>query len=452
MKKIVLMLSLVLLLVFSSVPAFAQSTNEIIVAIDSVKVDFNENTGLPLVDENYRTLVPFRKALETYGATVEWNNESRIATAVKGEIKVEVPIDQSYIIVNGEQKSNDTAAKIINGKTYLPIRAVIEAFGSDVQWDQNLNTVVITTVPIDAKATFTEANNKSYDWNNYDADVLLKMSMPVKDDAGSVTQMNMDMKMYMTLFMKPSLKAKVNASMVLNMMDQEVIQPIMDMYMTSDDTSLIQYMGMNDGTGKITWMKMTTENDMFANLLKYDAESIKANKELTEKYIKDVKYFGKYPDKSGKVLLKLQYTMSGEIYNDMFGKYMEEMTSSTNEQEAMTAEMIKGLANGEFGDLSFIIYVDETTKEVVKYEMDLSNIIASMMSGMTELLGDIPAEELEMLKEMKASMTMEVLNVNKAKDFEIPKEALDAQEMEEMVKQLEETATETTTETTTQDQ
>jgi len=318
-----------------------------------------------------------------------------------------------------------------------------------VQWDQNLNTVVITTVPVDAKAIFTEASNKSYDWNNYDADVLLKMSMPVKDDAGSVTQMNMDMKMYMTLFMKPSLKAKVNASMVLNMMDQEVTQPIMDMYMTSDDTSLIQYMGMNDGTGKITWMKMTTENDMFADLLKYDAESIKANKELTEKYIKDVKYFGKYPDKSGNVLLKLQYTMSGEIYKDMFGQYMEEMTSSTDEQEAMTAEMLKGLANGNFGDLSCIIYVNEATGEIVKYEMDLSNIIASMMSGMTELLGDIPAEELEMLKQMKASMTMEVLNVNKAKEFEIPKEALNAQEMEEMVKQLEETATETTTETTT---
>lgn len=448
MKKIVLMLSLVLLLVFSSVPAFAQSTNEIIVAIDSVKVDFDENTGLPLVDENYRTLVPFRKALETFGATVDWNNESRIATAVKGEIKVEVPIDQSYILINGVQKSNDTAAKIINGKTYLPIRAVIEAFGSDVQWDQKLNTVVITSEPVDAKAIFTEASNKSYDWNNYDADVLVNMSMPVKDDAGSVSQMNMDMKMYMTLFMKPTLKAKVNASMVLNMMGQEVTQPIMDMYMTSDDASLIQYMGMNDGTGKITWMKMTTENEMLADLLKYDVESIKANQELTEKYIKEVKYFGKYPDKSGNVLLKLQYTMSGEIYNDMFGEYMEEMTSSTDEQDAMTAEMLKGFANGNFGDLSCIVYVDEATGEIVKYEMDLGNIIASMMSGMTELLGDIPTEELEMLKQIKATMTMEVLNVNKAKDFEIPKEALDAIEMEEMMQQLEETATETT-ETTT---
>lgn len=440
MKKIVLILSLVLLLALSSVSAFAQTTDEIVVAIDSVKVEFNEDTGLPFVDENYRTLVPFRKALETYGATVEWNNENRVATAVKGDIKVEVPIDQNYIIVNGEQKSNDTAAKIVNGRTYLPIRAVIEAFGSDVEWDKSLKTVVITTEPVDAKAIFTQANSKSYDWKNYDADVLVKMSIPVKDDAGSVTMMDMNMKMYMTLFMEPSLKAKINASVVMDMMGQEVVQPIMDMYMTATDTALIQYMGMNDGEGNTSWMKMTTESEMFADLLKYDAESIKANQQLTEKYIKDVKYFGKYPDKSGNTLLKLQYTMSGEIYNDMLGQYMDEMSSSTDEQEKMAAEVLKGFADGSFGDLSCIVYVDEKTGEIVKFEMDLGSIISSMMSGMTDMLGDIPQDELDMLKQMKATMSMEVLNINKAKSFEIPKEALDAPEMSEMMQQLEETA------------
>jgi len=226
------------------------------------------------------------------------------------------------------------------------------------------------------------------------------------------------------------------------MMGQEVVQPIMDMYMAADDTSLIQYMGMKDRTGETTWMKMTTENEMFADLLKYDAESITKNKEITEQYIKDVKYFGKYPDESGNVLLKLQYTMSGEIYNDMFGQYIEKMSSSTNEQELMTAEMLKGFANGSFGDLTCIVYVNETTQEIVKYEMDLGSIISSMMSSMTGILGDIPQEELEMIKQMKATMSMEVLNINQAKDFEIPEEALNAQEMSQMIQQLQDTKTE----------
>jgi len=142
------------MLVLSSTTVFAQS-NEIIVAIDSERVEFTEESGHPFVDENSRTLVPFRKALESYGATVDWNNDERIAIAEKDEIKVEVPIDQSYILVNGEQKATDTQAKIVNGRTYLPIRAVIEAFGSSVEWDAALKTVVITTTPVDAKAIFT---------------------------------------------------------------------------------------------------------------------------------------------------------------------------------------------------------------------------------------------------------------------------------------------------------
>lgn len=442
MKKIVFMLSLVLVLVFSSVTAFAQDS-EIIVTIDSVMIDFNEDSGFPFVDENYRTLVPFRKALETYGATVEWNNESRIATAMKGDIKVEVPIGQNYIMVNGLQQANDTSAKIVNGRTYLPIRAVIQAFNSSVEWDQNLKTVVITTTPIDAKAILTEANNKSYDWKNYDADVLINMSMPVKDDAGSVSMVNMNMKMYMTLFMEPSMKAKINANMKMNMMGQEIEQPIMDMYMTSNNTSLTQYMGMNDGTGTLTWMKLVYEDEMFGALLKQDKETIKANQELTDKYIKDIKYFGKYTDE-GKTLLRMQYTMSGDIYKEIFGAYESEMPASTNEQEAMTIEMIKSLANADFGDINLIVYVDESTKEMVKYEMDLGNVVISMLDSMSNLVGELPAEEMEMLKQMKATMTMKVLNINQAKDFEIPQEALDAPEMEELMQQLQETTTETT--------
>ncbi len=442
MKNIIFTLSLVLILVFTSVTAFAQTTGEITVAIDSVKVEFTEDSGFPFIDENSRTLVPFKKTLETYGATVEWNNESRVATALKGDIKVEVPIDQNYIIVNGEQKTIDTAARLVNDRTFLPIKAVIEAFGSEVVWDNNLRTVVITTTPVDAKAIFTQANNKSYDWKNYDADVLMNVSMPVKDDAGSVQTMNMNIKMFMTIFMEPSLKAKINADLLMNSMGQEVTIPVMDMYMTSDDTSLTQYMGMNDGAGNTTWTKSTIVNEMFGELLKFNKETIEENKELTEKYIKDVKYFGKYTDESGKTLLRMSYTMSGDIYKDIFSQYIEETSTSTDEQIQMMSEMFKGLANGEFGDLSCIIYIDEATGELVKYEMDLSNMITSMISGVTDLMEDIPAEEMEMLKQMKATMSMEVLNINQAEDFEIPEEALNAPEITEMMKQLEETTQE----------
>jgi len=438
------------MLVLSSTTVFAQ-TNEIIVAIDSEKVEFTEESGHPFVDENSRTLVPFRKALESYGATVDWNNDDRIAIAEKDEIKVEVPIDQNYILINGEQKATDTQAKIVNGRTYLPIRAVIEAFGSSVEWDAGLKTVVITTTPVDAKAIFTEANNKSLDWKNYDADVKVDISLDVPDAAGSVQTMNMKMNMYMTLFMNP-LKAKINADMLVNIAGQEISQPFMSMYMTMDENGLNQYMGMNN-EGTYTWMKQTVANEMFGELLKYDEEAIEKNKEIAEKYTKDVKYFGKYKD-ADKTLLRLEYTMSGEIYKDMLGESLDNMPVPTNEQETATYEALKALAEGNFGDIKFIVHIDEETKEIVKYEMDLGDMIQLMMGSMTDLLGEMPQEGLDMLNSMRATMVMEVLNVNQAENFEIPEEALNAPDMNELLEQLEQDAAaeETETEETTEDE
>ena len=50
---------------------------------------------------------------------------------------------------NGQKISNDTAAIIKDGKTYLPIRAVLEAFGASVGWDGATQTVTVTKEPLE---------------------------------------------------------------------------------------------------------------------------------------------------------------------------------------------------------------------------------------------------------------------------------------------------------------
>ena len=431
MKKVLFILSLVLLLALSSVSAFA---DDVIINIDSTKVEFNEELGFPFVDENDRTQVPFRATLEKYGAKVEWNNEDRIAVATKDEIVVEVPIDGSYILKNGEEIPVDTAARIVNGRTYLPIRAVIEAFGSEVEWDAALNTVVITTEPVDAKALYFAASDKSYEWDNYDIDAKINMSVNVPDDEGNVQPLDMDMNMYMTIFMNP-IKAKINTSMVMPGMEDLALQPIMNMYLIVDEENITQYMGMADETGELKWIKQTIAMSMLSDLIKNDEETIAKNKELTEKYTEDVKYFGKYSE-DGKTLLRLQYILSGDIYKEIFNESSKLMPEPANEEEAMAAEMIQNIANMDIGDLTYIVYIDEATGEMVRMEMDLAEMVSSMVSGMTEITG-MPPEAMEVFKSLKAVMTMDILNINSAEDFEIPEEALNAPEMSEMIVDLE---------------
>lgn len=434
MKKIVFVLSLVLILALSSFTAFA---DEIIVNIDSSKVEFNEDLGFPFIDVNNRTLVPFRATLETYGAKVDWNDEDKIAIATLGETVVEVPVNENYIIKNGEKIPANTAAQIVNGRTYLPIRDVIEAFGSDVQWDARLKTVVITREPVDAKAIYFAANEKSYAWNNYDMKAAVDMSMDIPDDTGSTQAMNLNMKMDMTLFMNP-IKAKIKAYMPITVMETETLQPIMEMYMTLDEEGMTQYMGMFDEKGEYSWIKQTIGNELFAGLAINDEETIKKNKEMTEKYTEAVNYLGEYLE-DGKTLIKLEYVMSGDIYKDLFGEASEIMAEPANEQEAMAAKMLKNLATLEMGDLTYIIYIDKATGEMVKMEMDLGDLIGAMMSGITEMLGEeMPPEAVEMLNSIKAYMVVEITNINTAADFEIPEEALNAQDINEMLKDLQE--------------
>lgn len=142
MKKRITFLSLVIILIFS-VTAFADGTTKI--SIDNEYVQFNDELGYPFIDENSRTQVPFRATMEFFGATVGWNSDTHTAIAEKDGIKIEVPIGQKYIFKNGAKIENDTAALIKEGRTYLPIRAVLEAFGANVGWDGENRCVLVDT-------------------------------------------------------------------------------------------------------------------------------------------------------------------------------------------------------------------------------------------------------------------------------------------------------------------
>ena len=126
-------------------PVAAGATQTVGVTLDGQAVAFDETYGYPFIDSAGRTQVPFRVTLETFGCTVDWNNDTRTAWAEKDGVVVEVPIGQAYILVNGRQVPIDTTSLIQGDRTYLPIRAVLEAFGAYVTWNNDTRQVVATT-------------------------------------------------------------------------------------------------------------------------------------------------------------------------------------------------------------------------------------------------------------------------------------------------------------------
>ncbi|MBQ2931762.1 MAG: hypothetical protein IJE62_02825 [Clostridia bacterium] len=90
----------------------------------------------PFIDEQDRTQVPIRALAEMLNCQVIWNEQTQGITIidVDGTV-ITTKIGDNKIVADGEMIEMDTTAKIINNRTYLPLRFVSEAFGFNVFWE-----------------------------------------------------------------------------------------------------------------------------------------------------------------------------------------------------------------------------------------------------------------------------------------------------------------------------
>lgn len=142
MKQTIIIFLMGFLLMFPSVGV--GENDGISVSIDGKQVTYTESSGKPFVDEAGRTQVPFRQTMEEFGCTVSWEDSTQTAVAAKDGIVVKVPIGEKNIYRNGARVENDTAALIQDGRTYLPIRVVLESFGAKVVWNGARNAVEVS--------------------------------------------------------------------------------------------------------------------------------------------------------------------------------------------------------------------------------------------------------------------------------------------------------------------
>ncbi|QGQ93801.1 hypothetical protein EHS13_02210 [Paenibacillus psychroresistens] len=92
-----------------------------------------------------RILIALRELFETLGAKVEWNPNTSEITATKGERIVVLKVGSKDAKINGKLKRLDVEPQLINEKTYVPVRFVSEALGTEVRWDEFSSSVYIKT-------------------------------------------------------------------------------------------------------------------------------------------------------------------------------------------------------------------------------------------------------------------------------------------------------------------
>ena len=90
-----------------------------------------------------RTLVPLRAVFEFLGFDVEWDSGTNTATLTRRDDTVIIQIGRDVFTTNGQAHTLDVPAQIIGGSTMLPIRAVLESVGYWVGWDEEHSNVDI---------------------------------------------------------------------------------------------------------------------------------------------------------------------------------------------------------------------------------------------------------------------------------------------------------------------
>jgi hypothetical protein len=110
---------------------------------DTVTLD-----AAPVLGAGNRTLVPVRAVAEAMGGTVGWDPATRTASVTVGSNTLELTLGKNTALFNGTATPIDMDPKvlplIINGRTMLPLRFVVESLGADVSYDQATKTITIT--------------------------------------------------------------------------------------------------------------------------------------------------------------------------------------------------------------------------------------------------------------------------------------------------------------------
>ena len=144
MKKI-LAIIVAIVLTLSYVSVYAQDS--IAVVLDGQALSFDVEPQII----NSRTMVPMRAIFTALGASVDWVEEHRLIIASKNTSIITMMIDQPIMHIGnletGEQRVTqlDSPPVIVNSRTLVPVRAISDALGVEVNWDGETRTVILSS-------------------------------------------------------------------------------------------------------------------------------------------------------------------------------------------------------------------------------------------------------------------------------------------------------------------
>ncbi|MFT9497064.1 stalk domain-containing protein [Anaerosolibacter sp.] len=103
----------------------------------------NFKFDVPPVIKQERTLIPVRAITEGLGAEVQWDGANQTVTVTKDGIEIIFDLKTGAVTVDGEAKTIDVPAGLINNRTMVPLRFIAEALNLKVGYDSETGVIDI---------------------------------------------------------------------------------------------------------------------------------------------------------------------------------------------------------------------------------------------------------------------------------------------------------------------
>lgn len=91
--------------------------------------------SLPVMQDG-RTLLPIAAIISEFGGSTVWNAKEQKASITLFNKKVDIWIGKTKALVNGVEKALDVGPKIVDSRVMVPLRFVSENLGLQIGWDK----------------------------------------------------------------------------------------------------------------------------------------------------------------------------------------------------------------------------------------------------------------------------------------------------------------------------
>lgn len=128
--------------------------------VNGTETYIDDSGTVPMI-VNGRTLIPVRAMIEAMGGSVSWDSDTQTATLNHNDDEIRLTINSGTAYLNNEEKTLDVSPVIINGRTMLPVRFIAESFGFEVNWNENERTITIVKSEPNTDAGSVAAEEKT---------------------------------------------------------------------------------------------------------------------------------------------------------------------------------------------------------------------------------------------------------------------------------------------------